>query len=68
MKFWATRFESRVIGGKYFITSEQTGFTRPREFTIRAANSEGRVFTVGNSFKHLEDARDEVKRLVTEGL
>lgn len=47
MRFFGTRIESGIIGGRYFITSEQREDDTPRKFTVRSFDSKGKVDTVG---------------------
>lgn len=51
MRFFRSRVESGVIGGRYFITSEQfvgsDEIAQPRRYTIRVARENGHVDTVG---------------------
>lgn len=58
MSFFKTSFESGIIRGRYFITSEQGDPTWPRLFTIRSFDEEGSVETVGGfqRFKTKEEA------------
>lgn len=67
MRFFASRVESGLYAGRYFITSEKTGFdSTVRKFTVREAQPDGRVATVGdtfNKFLFIEDARDLCREL-----
>lgn len=47
MRFFATKLESGLIGGCYFVTSESFP-TGPRRATIRQANPDGSIETVGD--------------------
>jgi len=48
MRFFRSKIESRsVIGGRYFITSEQFDFRSPRLYTVRRANDDATIDTVG---------------------
>lgn len=70
MKFFNSRLESSMYGGRYFITSEQyigiDDIMRPRKFTVRQANDDGSVTTVGEfqKFNYVEDARIAIKALL----
>jgi hypothetical protein len=69
MRFFASRVESALYAGRYFITSEKTGFSDngTRKFTVREAHADGRVTTYGetfNKFMFIEDARDLCRELV----
>lgn len=48
MRFFRSKIASRsVINGRYFITSEQFDASSPRLYTIRRANDDGTIDTVG---------------------
>jgi len=60
-------FDSKIVttspvNGRYFITSEQfhgsAGYTAPRAYTVRRANDDGSVDTVGpfNEYPTISDA------------
>ncbi len=51
MEFFKTRLESDLIGGCYFITSER-GPYGPRAFSIRLADEDGHIQTVGEFMEH----------------
>jgi len=73
MRFFDSRIEGRsVYGGRFFITSEQfraNGFPGlvdgPRRFTIREANEDGSIDTVGDfqAYATLGEAREAAKSL-----
>jgi hypothetical protein len=46
MSFFRSRIESGMIGGKFFITSEQFDADSPRFYSIRRANDDGSVTTL----------------------
>jgi hypothetical protein len=46
-EFFNTHIESGVIAGRYFITSDQAPLI-PRKYTIRRANSNGSIDTIGD--------------------
>ena len=53
MRFFGTRVSSTIFGGRFFITSEFTGFDRTeRAFTVRRANDDGTIETVGEIAQH----------------
>lgn len=56
MRFFNSRVETGVIGGRYFITSEQYDENSPREYTARRANDDGTVETV-----RVDDVRDRIE-------
>lgn len=48
MRFFRSKVASRtVINGRYFITSEQFDDDSPRLYTIRRANDDGTISTIG---------------------
>lgn len=67
MRFFASRVESGLYAGRYFITSEKAGFdSQQRRYTIREAMPDGDVRTVDdsfNKFRFIEDARDKCREL-----
>lgn len=68
MRFFNSRIESRLYGGKYFVTSERFSPELRRRYTVREATENGNVKTV-NGFqgcKTLEDARGQCRQLAKE--
>lgn len=65
MHFFGTKIESTLYAGRYFITSEQPPHG-PRLFTIREAQPDGQVKTVGDAhgFKFKDDAREAIRALL----
>jgi hypothetical protein len=63
MRFFNTKIESGLIGGKYFITSERYDDDRPRLFTVRRADPDGTIDTVGEfqGYHSREDAREAIR-------
>ena len=59
MKFFRSKIESKLVKGRFFITSEQAGDEHPREFTIRVydADTHG-ISTMGGfqAYKTMEEA------------
>lgn len=51
MRFFKTRIESDLRGGKYFVTSEQ-GPDNVRKFSVRRADPDGTIDTVGEFQAH----------------
>jgi hypothetical protein len=47
LRFFKSRVGTRVYYGRYFITSEQFDYNSPRLYTIRIANDDGSIDTVG---------------------
>jgi hypothetical protein len=58
MAFFRCRIESQLIGGRWFISSEQSAEDAPRLYTVRAVASDGTVSTVGEfqAYETLADA------------
>lgn len=71
MRFFQTRIESALYGGRCFITSEQCpiGTGHPRLYSIREALPTGRIETVGEfqQYRHIEDAREAARKLAQGG-
>jgi hypothetical protein len=68
MRFFRSRIESTVYGGRYFVTSEQFAMGAhkdPRRFTVRMANDDGTIDTVGEfqAYSTLEVARATAREL-----
>ena len=66
MSFFNSRIESGVLKGKYFITSERMELTDPKRFTLRVANNDGSIDTVGEfqQFRSTIEAKEYLKELV----
>jgi len=67
MRFFRCRIESKLIRGKFFVTSEQAGDDHPRLYSIRKYNPETHdIDTVGDfqAFKTRQDALDAIKKEV----
>ncbi len=64
MEFFKTRLESDLIDGRYFISSER-GPYGPRAYTIRLADEDAHIQTVGEfmGYKTKTDAIHAVTRL-----
>lgn len=58
MEFFKTKLETDLIDGRYFISSER-GPHFPRAFSIRMADEDGHIETVGDfmAYETLEDAK-----------
>lgn len=66
MEFFASRIESRLIAGRYFITSEKTGFDdETRAFSVRVAHDDGSINTLSEfqEYADLDAARAAVRLL-----
>jgi len=71
MRFFQSRIESALYGGRYFITSEQCpGTGHARKYSIREALPTGEVETVGEfqQYRHIEDAREAARKLARGGV
>jgi hypothetical protein len=71
MQFFASRVESVLYAGRYFVTSEAQpmGNNRgPRKGTVREVNQLGHVSTVGKFMEYasLVDARERARELARE--
>ena len=68
MAFFKSKIETDVLYGKFFITSEINPSGQKR-YTIREANTEGEINTIGefHSFRFLHDAEDALKLYVENG-
>ena len=60
MRFFNSRVLSDVIGGRYFVTSERYDNASPRLYTVRIANDDGTIDTVGEFQRY--DTADKAKR------
>lgn len=71
MRFFQSRIESTLYGGRYFITSEQCpGVGHARLYSVREALPDGEIGTVGEfqQYRHIEDAREAARRLARGGV
>jgi hypothetical protein len=59
MRFFGTRIESGVIGGRYFVTSEDNFDRTERLFTVRRADDSGDIETVGE-FQDYEERANAI--------
>ncbi len=67
MKFFESKIETDLIGGRYFVTSESSSFDdRDRKFTIREALPNGDIKTVGEfgGYKSRHRAKQACELLV----
>jgi hypothetical protein len=64
LRFFKSRLESELIGGRYFVSSER-GPHGPRMFTIREVNPDGSIDTLGDfmAFKTCSAACDAIRAL-----
>ncbi len=67
MKFWKTRIESSLIGGRWFITSEDEfafdGRRPARIYCVREAMADGSIHTVQSHIRSKEGAKDIIAQL-----
>jgi len=66
LRFFDSRVSSEVYGGRYFITSEKSGFSSTiRAYTVRRANDDGTITTVSGflQFPTAAKARTFARRL-----
>ena len=68
MKFFNSKIESKLYGGKYFVTSEQFDENSKRKYTVRIANNDGSIDTIGrfSEFSSKEDAIEAIKKIIGE--
>lgn len=72
MRFFDSRVEAGLYGGRYFITSEQfhasDGTSAPRKYTIRCVKDDGSIERVGDFEKttDLEEARRTARELASK--
>ena len=65
LEFFESVMESEIIAGRFFITSEKPPHG-PRMFSVREADEDGNIYTVGEfcSYATLYDAEAAVAELV----
>ena len=68
MRFFGSRILRGVIGGKYFITSEQREYDTPRRYTVRVCDDRGHIDTVGDfhSYDTPAQARAAARKIAKE--
>lgn len=59
LRFFNTVIESRLIGGRYFVTSERMDLDRVKRYSVRQAMPDGSIDTIGEfqQYGDLENAR-----------
>ncbi len=69
MRFFRTRLGRTVYGGRYFITSEQFERCGTRAFTIRKANDDGSIDTIGDfeGWATRKQAEGRIRNILKEG-
>lgn len=62
MEFFNSKMETDLLNGNYFITSEQYSLSSPRQYSIRKANGDGTVDTIGQfqQYNSLKEAKEAV--------
>lgn len=67
-RFFRSRIGTRLINGRYFITSEQFDWKSPRLYTVRRAEDDGSIETVGEfqQFDTAAKARRYAEKLADE--
>jgi hypothetical protein len=70
MRFFNCVIESKLYGGRFFVTSERMNLSDPKKYTIREALPSGDVRTVSGfrKFSFLEDARYMARHLADGSL
>ena len=70
MRFWKTRIESSLIGGRWFITSEDEwaldGRKPARIYCVREANADGSIKTIQSHLRSKDDAKELIQDLKKE--
>ncbi len=64
MRFFNSRVESKLIGGRYFVTSE-IGPDERKLYTVREVNEEAKISTVGEFQGHssYDSAMEEIQAI-----
>jgi len=65
MEFWGSELHSEVFAGEYFVTCEDNFNRTARLYTIRKANADGSIDTVGDfqAYETLEQAKEAMYKL-----
>lgn len=68
MRFFKSRVLEGVYGGRYFVTSERYSMDHPRLYTVRRADDDGSIATVGGfqRWRTAALARAAAKRIETK--
>ena len=72
LRFFDSRVEPKVYGGRLFISSEQfhgsDGYSDPRKYTIRLCDDEGHIQTVGDFQDHddLEEVKEAIQGILAQ--
>ena len=62
INFFNSKFGRRIYGGRYFISSEAYDYNAPRRYTIREAEEDGTVNTVGE-FQEFDNHSQALNRI-----
>ncbi len=69
MKFWKSRIETRLIDGRYFVTSEDEfaidGRIPARIYAVRYAEDDGSMKTLKSMIRSKQSARDFISDEIT---
>jgi hypothetical protein len=68
MRFFNSKIESGLIGGKYFITSERMELNMPKRYSVRMAAPDGTIDSIGEfqQYDSKEDAREAIRAIMSE--
>jgi hypothetical protein len=68
MRFFDSKIETGVIGGRYFVTSERPDPDTPRRYSVRMVQDDGSIDTVGEFRAHATfgDAERAARRMVNQ--
>ena len=68
LRFFNSRVGCTVYASRYFVSSEQFDYTSPRLYTVRRANDDGSIDTVGEfqAYRTCAEARQAIKALPVE--
>ena|SRR3990167_2108062 len=67
-RFFRSRIGETVYGGRYFVTSEQFDYSSPRLYTVRMANDDGSIETIGEfqAYRTSSQARAAIRATLRE--
>lgn len=70
VRFFNSRIGRSLYGGRYFVTSERYEWDAPRLYTVRRANADGTIDTVGEFQGYATSymAKRAIRELMAEGL
>lgn len=69
LRFFRSRVSDALYGGRYFVSSERFDAHSPRRYTVRRANDDGSIDTVGEfqGFRTHQQATARAKHLAAHG-